>query len=91
MNQYYIDRTASGKTSFNKGFASRPVAPRVAVTDSAGITLIIDVASVELFADEGVTVMTGIFFPGEDYNEITIEAKEKSAIKAIELTAVKPM
>jgi fructan beta-fructosidase len=91
LNQYYIDRTASGKTSFNKGFASRPVAPRVAVTDSAGITLIIDVASVELFADEGVTVMTGIFFPGEDYNEITIEAKEKSAIKAIELTAVKPM
>ena len=90
-NQYYIDRTVSGKTNFNKDFASRPVAPRVAVTDSADITVVIDVASVELFADKGTTVMTGIFFPGEDYNEITIEAKEKSAIKSIELTALKPM
>jgi fructan beta-fructosidase len=90
-NQYYIDRTASGKTNFHKDFASRTVAPRVAVTDSADITLVIDVASVELFADKGVTVMTGIFFPGEDYNEITIEPKDKSAIKSIELTALKPM
>ena len=90
-NQYYIDRTVSGKTNFNKDFASRAVAPRVAITDSADITVVIDVASVELFADKGTTVMTGIFFPGEDYNEITIEAKEKSAIKSIELTALKPM
>ena len=90
-NQYYIDRTASGKTYFKKGFASRAVAPRVAVTDSADITLVIDVASVELFADKGTTVMTGIFFPGEHYNEISIEPKEKSAIKSIELTALKPM
>jgi fructan beta-fructosidase len=90
-NEYYIDRTASGKTSFEKGFASRTVAPRVAVTDSADITLVIDVASVELFADKGTTVMTGIFFPDEDYDEITIVSKDKSALKTIELTAMKPM
>jgi fructan beta-fructosidase len=90
-NQYYIDRTASGKTSFEKGFASRTVAPRVAVTDSADIALVIDVASVELFADKGATVMTGIFFPDEDYNQIRIESKEKSGFKIIDLTAMKPM
>jgi fructan beta-fructosidase len=90
-NQYYIDRTASGKTSFEKGFASRTVAPRVAVTDSADITVVIDVASVELFADKGTTVMTGIFFPDEDYDEITIVPEDKSALKTIELTAMKPM
>jgi fructan beta-fructosidase len=90
-NQYYLDRTASGKTSFNKSFTSRSVAPRVTVTDSADITIVIDVASVELFADNGVTVITGIFFPDEDYNAITIEPEEKSAIKTIELTALKPM
>jgi fructan beta-fructosidase len=90
-NEYYIDRTASGKTSFEKGFASRSVAPRIAITDSADITLVLDVASVELFADKGATVMTGIFFPDKEYDEISIEAKEKSGINMIELTAIKPM
>lgn len=88
-NMYYIDRTASGKTGFEKGFASRTTAPRVAVTDSADITLLIDVASVELFADKGITVMTGIFFPGKDYTDLTIETKEK--LKNIILTKLKPM
>ena len=86
-NHYYIDRTVSGKTSFEKGFASRTTAPRVAVTDSADITLLIDVASVELFADKGVTVMTGIFFPGKDYTDLAIETKEK--LKNIILTKLK--
>jgi fructan beta-fructosidase len=90
-NEYYIDRTASGKTSFEKGFASRSVAPRIAITDSADITLVIDVASVELFADGGATVMTAIFFPDKEYNEISFEAKQKSGIKTIELTALEPM
>lgn len=88
-NEYYIDRTVSGKTSFEKGFASRTVAPRIAVTDSADITLIIDVASVELFADKGVTVMTGIFFPDKDYNEITIEKKGTFPMKNVELMSLK--
>lgn len=90
-NQFYIDRTASGKTSFEKGFASRTVAPRIAATDSIDITLVIDVASVELFADKGTTVMTAIFFPDEDYNQLSIEAKEKPVFRSIELTALKPM
>ena len=90
-NQYYIDRTTSGKTNFEKGFASRTTAPRIAVTDSSDITLIIDVASVELFADRGVTVMTGIYFPTKDYSKLSIEPKEKFKIKTVELTELKPM
>ena len=70
---------------------TRTVAPRVAITDSIDITLVIDVASVELFADSGATVMTAIFFPGEDYNQLSIQAKEKTAFKSIELTALKAM
>lgn len=86
-NEYYIDRTMSGKTTFEPRFSSRAVAPRVAVTDSADITLIIDVASVELFADKGTAVMTGIFFPGKDYTDITIAPKEK--FKNVNLTQLK--
>lgn len=61
-NQYYIDRTRSGKTDFNKGFAGRHVAPRFATNNKLRLTLVVDRASVELFADDGLTVMTSIFF-----------------------------
>jgi fructan beta-fructosidase len=57
QNQYFIDRTASGKTDFQTGFAARHVAPRFVNTDKMNISLIIDVSSVELFADDGLTVM----------------------------------
>jgi len=38
------------------------------------LTLLIDDASVELFADFGLTVMTEIFFPTTPYTEIEISS-----------------
>ena len=66
-NSYFIDRTASGNVNFKEGFASRHTAPRIANTAKFDVTLIIDVASVELFADDGLTVMTEIFFPAKGH------------------------
>jgi fructan beta-fructosidase len=80
-NNYFIDRTASGNVNFKEGFAAKHTAPRVAVNENANITLIIDVASVELFADDGLTVMTEIFFPGSPYKKISIESPEKLSIQ----------
>jgi fructan beta-fructosidase len=88
-NQFYIDRTASGKIDFENGFASRTVAPRIALTDSTDITLVIDVASVELFADNGLTVMTGIFFPAKEYNKINIDTGDSFKIKSVVFTPLK--
>ncbi|HUQ67663.1 MAG TPA: glycoside hydrolase family 32 protein [Flavitalea sp.] len=88
-DQYYIDRTASGETGFEKGFASRTTAPRIAVTDSADIMLVFDVASVELFADNGVTVMTGIYFPGKVYTNLSISKNNRFKMKTVQLTGLK--
>jgi fructan beta-fructosidase len=71
-NQYYIDRTISGKTSFHAEFASKSVAPRFTSNKKMDMTLVIDVSSVELFADEGLSVMTAIFFPNKPYNKIQL-------------------
>ncbi len=60
--QYFIDRTRSGRVDFQKDFAARHVAPRLAGTSKMDVTMIIDASSVELFADNGLTVMTAIFF-----------------------------
>jgi len=68
-NYYYIDRSASGDISFEAGFGKMHTAPRLSTARSADITLIIDHASVEMFADGGLTVMTEIFFPSKPYDQ----------------------
>lgn len=88
-NQYYIDRTNSGNTSFHKEFAAKHIAPRCTGTLKMQVSLLIDVSSVELFADEGLTVMTEIFFPAKPYTKIQIELPNKGVIKKIEYTSLK--
>jgi len=82
-NQFYIDRTKSGKTNFQKDFAAKHVAPRFIKNNGMNLSLIIDVSSVELFADDGLTVMTEIFFPNKPYDKISLTAKDKLMIKKL--------
>ncbi len=86
-NQYFIDRTQSGKVDFNEKFAGRFTAPRLVNSSGLDLTLIIDRASVELFADGGITSMTSIFFPNKDYTDITIETANK-VIKNVSLSTL---
>jgi fructan beta-fructosidase len=88
-DQYFIDRTRSGKVDFNKEFAGRHVAPRFSKSDKMDLTLVIDVSSVELFADEGLSVMTEIFFPSKPYHQIHIQSTEGSVIKKLEYSSMK--
>ena len=78
-NRFYIDRTEGGKKDFEKGFAGRHYAPRHSTSTLLKMNLHIDVASVELFADDGETVMTDIFFPTEDFNQLSIFSKNGSS------------
>jgi fructan beta-fructosidase len=84
-NQFYIDRTGSGKVDFEKGFAGKHTSPRFVQSKSFDLTLIIDNASVELFADGGLSIMTETFFPGEDFSNISIQSNVKFNIKSLEL------
>lgn len=72
MRNWYIDRTHAGQSAFYKGFARKFFAPRISKTKNADVKLIGDVASTELFADKGLTVMTSIFFPQQPYTDLTI-------------------
>lgn len=74
-NQYYSDRTNARRNSFSKGFAQRVhTAPRLIDGQTLQMHLFFDVASAELFADGGATVMTEIFFPGENFTRISLFA-----------------
>ena len=69
-NEYFIDRANSGKTGFEEKFAGRHTAPRLSDKAGTNITLIIDRSSIELFADDGLSVMTDIFFPNKPYDQM---------------------
>lgn len=76
--RFFIDRTEGGKKDFHKGFAKRHYAPRLSKDNLLKLSIFIDVASVELIADDGLTAMTDIFFPNEDFNKTAIFSKNGS-------------
>jgi fructan beta-fructosidase len=88
-NEYFIDRTKSGKIDFENGFARRYAGPRLSKKNKLDMTLIVDAASVELFADDGLTVMTGIFFPNKVYNKAIIKSPNSFLIKELVYSKMK--
>ena len=70
--QFYIDRTKAGKKEFSEKFAPHlSYAPRFANEKIIHGTMILDKTSIELFWDNGRTVMTEVFFPNAPFNKIT--------------------
>ncbi|MCU7548701.1 glycoside hydrolase family 32 protein [Chitinophagaceae bacterium LB-8] len=82
-SQYFIDRTKSGKVDFHKEFAARHVAPRFLKNSKMDMTLVVDVSSVEMFADDGLSVMTEIFFPTKPFNKISIQSADGVLIRKL--------
>ena len=83
-NQYYINRAKSGKTDFQNDFAAKHTAPRFAKEAAMNLSVIIDESSVELFADNGLSVMTEIFFPTKPYTHIQLQSADHIQFKKLE-------
>lgn len=73
-NQYYVDRTNSGKTDFEPNFKGRHYAPRISSKSTIDFDIVFDVSSIEVFLDGGLTSLTEIFFPSEDFNSLQFNA-----------------
>jgi fructan beta-fructosidase len=72
-NRYYSDRTKAGKNDFSEKFSPTiHYAPRQTKSKKLKMHLFFDKASVELFADNGETVLTDIFFPTEDFVQMRL-------------------
>jgi fructan beta-fructosidase len=82
-NQFYIDRTRSGRVDFHKEFAAKHFAPRFSKNVKMNITLVIDVSSIELFADDGLTVMTAIVFPSKPFQQIQFASPGASMVEKL--------
>ena len=74
---YFIDRTNTGNASFSTVFAAKETAPRLSDSKIMRLHIFTDRSSIEVFADDGLTCLTGIYFPAEDFTKIRL-VKENS-------------
>ena len=86
-NNFFIDRRKTGNIEFSEKFANRvSFAKRTSINPNLEGKIILDKTSIELFFDNGETVMTEIFFPKSPFSELIIEPKSKEIIlETIEL------
>lgn len=70
---YELDRQNSGQVSFSSRFAKEPMrVQRFASSNLLNGQIILDTASIEIFADDGLNTFTAIFFPTEPFENVQI-------------------
>ncbi len=74
-----FDRTKAGQVDFEAGFGAVHNAPRP-LGSSIRLRVFVDVASVEVFANEGEVNMTELVFPNEPLTQISVEKGAGAAV-----------
>lgn len=87
-NAFYINRTHAGHSDFDPHFAAVHYGPRIADTKNARFSLILDNASIEFFADEGLTTMTEIFFPDSPLDAMQLEPVKGSMFQELTIRSL---
>lgn len=76
---YFIDRSKSGNLNFSDKFANTVSKANFNhLKAKIKVEIVIDKTSVELFYNDGETVMTEIFFPTEPFENLSISTKNNS-------------
>ncbi len=84
--QFHINREESGIIDFKDEFAGTiSYGPRTSSSDTLSVLMILDRTSIELFYDNGETLMTEIFFPEKPYTSFSVKAEGDFELKNIEI------
>ncbi|XP_054153378.1 levanase-like [Oppia nitens] len=67
-NKFVVDRNSTGRHEFSKSFVLKSEGPRLTTGSVITMRLVLDVASVELFADNGLTTITDTFYSTDSLN-----------------------
>ena len=85
QKQFSVNRSHAGQTGFSEDFASEnSTAPRISDSGSLNAILILDKTSIEMFFDNGKTVMTEIFFPNQPWDEFSFAGLEDFKVSSLE-------
>lgn len=79
--EFVLDRTHAGRKDFNPKYGLVWKAPRLLNTRHLKLRIIIDRSSIEVYADDGLSVMAGLYYSDEDLaSTINIFVKEQSVV-----------
>ena len=82
--QLFVDRRKSGIVSFSPDFPVVATAPCLLEKHQLKLHILLDAASIEVFAQNGKSVLTDIFFPTKPYNQLSLFAeKEKASVSNV--------
>ncbi|CAL8141843.1 unnamed protein product [Orchesella dallaii] len=83
--EYYLDRSKTTNTALNTHYTGALVskAVREATEEVISIRMFLDVSSIEVFADGGLTTMTAIHFSSQPLDKIYINNWSKAGSSAI--------
>jgi sucrose-6-phosphate hydrolase SacC (GH32 family) len=80
--QLKLDRSASGVVGFNAGFTRVQTAPLDVGSPTVTLRIVLDRSSVELFVNDGATVMTSLVFPRSPFDSVVLSADSPVGIRS---------
>jgi sucrose-6-phosphate hydrolase SacC (GH32 family) len=83
-----LDRRTSGQVAFSPAFAAVEVAPMPADSERVRLTIHVDASSIEVFVNEGETVMTALVFPTAPYDRVTLQGSDGIGLESAHFYAL---
>lgn len=78
---YFLNRQKSGRVAFSDKFANTiSIAKKTAPSSSLQVNVLVDKTSIEVFYNDGETVMTEIFFPNKPFESFSILTSDDQLI-----------
>jgi sucrose-6-phosphate hydrolase SacC (GH32 family) len=85
-----VDRTHSGRTDFHRAFSSRHEAPLRLIEGRVALRLLLDTSSLEVFAQNGETVLTELIFPAAGPRRLSLtNSGETMRVDGITIHAIR--
>jgi len=81
VDSIFIDRSKCGLVDFEASFKNVMRGPRK--TNGAAYKMYLDVMSLELLADDGLTAMTATFFPKAPFNKLEFEGLKEGTLTSL--------
>jgi fructan beta-fructosidase len=76
LHRYELDRSKSGAVDFDQRFAGEQFAPMLNTAATISLTLFLDRSSLEIFINQGETVMTIVEFPSTPFDKVTLKTDQ---------------
>lgn len=87
-----FDRRNSGTVDFSQDFPAVTVAPTFESDKKISLRIFVDKSSMEVFGNDGKSVMTNLVFPTEPYSAISVSAPGgKAKIESIKVYPIKEL